>query len=312
MRQDVLNPIHLRTLSTILETGSFADAARRLGYTNSAVSQQIGALERRLKLSLFERDAHSVRPTEAALFLAHRSRRALSALEGLQDEMAQMQAGTLGRLRVGSFATASERLLPGALSIFCAAHPQVDVSLDEGEPVELLAALDAREIDVALCYRYSNSAVPRLDRCSAEVLLVEDLFLVRQSNQPWPRDPLPLTMVADERWVAPREGTAGSLMLRLLTSRSGFVPDVAYRSNNYSVIEGIVRAGLGIALLPALGHDNSDLLVAARIADLDSFREVLVITADETNRAIAASFTKALRKVSRDLAAEAPGIKAKQ
>ena len=308
VRHDILNPIHLRTMVAILESGSFADAARRLGYTNSAVSQQVSALERRLKVTLFERDAHSVRPTEAAVFLAQRSRRALSALDGLQDDMARLQSGALGRLRVGSFATASERLVPRALSVFRAAHPQVDVSLDKGEPAKLLAALDARELDVALCYRYSNSPIPRPAKCTVEVLLVEDLFLVRRANEPWPEDTVSMDALADERWVAPREGTAGSLMLRFLASKCGFVPDVAYRSNNYSVIEGIVEAGLGIALLPALGHDSSASLATARVSDLKPHREVLIVTSNETNQTVAASFSRAIRKVARQLVDVAPGI----
>jgi len=66
----MLNPVLLRTLTVVLRTSSFAEAARELGYTGSAVSQQIAALERSIRMQLFERSAHSIRPTPAAIMLA--------------------------------------------------------------------------------------------------------------------------------------------------------------------------------------------------------------------------------------------------
>ena len=66
----MLNPVHLKTLTVVLRFGSFADAARYMGYTSSAVSQQISALERQLKVRLFDRDARSIRPTSAAVEIA--------------------------------------------------------------------------------------------------------------------------------------------------------------------------------------------------------------------------------------------------
>src|SRR3981189_3516002 len=99
----MLNPVHLRTLTMVIRTGSFADAARRLGYTGSAVSQQIAALERAVKMPLFERDAHSVRPTPAGEFLAERAREALAALGSLEDDIRGMSQGSIGRLPLGAF-----------------------------------------------------------------------------------------------------------------------------------------------------------------------------------------------------------------
>ncbi len=76
----MLNPVHLQTLTAVIQSGSFADAARQLGYTGSAVSQQIAALERAVKMPLFERDARSVKPTPAGQFVAERSKEAIAAL----------------------------------------------------------------------------------------------------------------------------------------------------------------------------------------------------------------------------------------
>lgn len=111
----MLNPVHLRTLSVVLRTGSFAEAARRLGYTGSAVSQQISALERQLKTSLFERDAHSIRATPAAEFIASRSSAALGALEALEDDITQLMEGAVG----GSAWAVSPRLASGCCRRRC-------------------------------------------------------------------------------------------------------------------------------------------------------------------------------------------------
>ena len=108
----MLEPLHLRTLSTVLQTGSFAAAARRLGYTPSAVSQQIAALERAIRLPLFEREARSIRPTPAAAFLSTRGQEVLATLGALQDDLRGLADGSIGTVRLGSFPTAGEHLLP--------------------------------------------------------------------------------------------------------------------------------------------------------------------------------------------------------
>lgn len=83
----MLNTLHLRTLIVVLRTGSFAEAARQLGYTGSAVSQQMASLERAVKMSLFERDAHGIRPTPAAGFLAQRAQEVLAAVGTFEGEV---------------------------------------------------------------------------------------------------------------------------------------------------------------------------------------------------------------------------------
>ncbi len=118
----MLNPLHLRTLTTVLQTGSFAVAARRLGYTPSAVSQQIAALERAVRLPLFEREARIIRPTPAATFLATRGQEVLAALGALQDDVRGLADGAIGTIRLGSFPTASQHLLPAALAALAVSH----------------------------------------------------------------------------------------------------------------------------------------------------------------------------------------------
>ncbi|MEJ3657250.1 LysR family transcriptional regulator [Actinomycetes bacterium KLBMP 9759] len=253
----MLNPLHLRTLVEVVRTGSFAEAARRLGYTPSAVSQQIAGLERAVALPLFEREAHSVRATPAAELLAQRSQEVLASFGALEYEVEAIAAGRVGRLRLGSFPTASARVLPRGLAEFVRRHPAVEVRLDEGEPDELLPVLLSGDLDLALVYRYD--LVPRRwpSRLVETELLHERVLLLLPPAHPLAGRPVDLAELAGETWIASREGSAGATCLVRACSAAGFTPRVAFRSNDYDVVQGLVAAGLGIALVPELGHDAS-------------------------------------------------------
>lgn len=274
----MLNPVHLRTLVAVVRTGSFADAARQLGYTGSAVSQQVAALERTVKLPLFERAAHSIRPTPAAEFLAQRARDALATLTALEDDLGGMAQGSVGRLRIGSFPTASERLLPEALASFLLDRPSVEILLDEGEPDELIARLEDGELDIALVYRYD--LVPRAwpRALLARPLVDEELVLLLPAgHRLTEQTTVTLADLASEKWVSTREATAGATCLQRLCAAERFDPVVAVRSNDYDVIRGFVRSGLGIALVPALSHIPSEGVCSSTRLDLTVQRHVVLL-----------------------------------
>src|SRR6185437_11655028 len=245
----------LQTLRTVLATGSFAAAAAELNYTASAVSQQIAALERATGLVLFERSPHSVRPTEHARLLADRAGELLALWDGLDREVDAIARGELGRLRIGSFPTASARLLPAALAELVAARPAADIEVDEGELDALLPRLLTGELDLALAYRYQAVPAGWPSQLVETVLLRERLYLLVPDDHPLASgsDEARLTGLADSRWVAPLAGSPGALNLERLAARAGFSPRIGFRSNDYSVVHGLVAAGLGVALVPGLG-----------------------------------------------------------
>jgi DNA-binding transcriptional LysR family regulator len=306
----MLNPVHLRTLAMVLRTGSFAEAARRLGYTGSAVSQQVSILERQLRTALFERDAHSISPTPAAEFIAARSHAALGALQALEDDISLLLDGVVGRLRIGSFPTASERLLPEALSSFKAGHPGIDVQLDEAEPQELMPQLESREIDLAVIYRYNLVPKAWPKRVVTHPVLREELLVVRAGDTAEQPSEVDLGELAGETWVSTREGTSGAAVLRHLCGAQGFEPSVSYRSNNYSVTQGLVRAGLGIALVPALGYRPGPGLSAARLAGSPAFREILVASSPTAPPPVVDAFISSFRHVASRFARDAVGVAA--
>ncbi|MCW2742570.1 MAG: DNA-binding transcriptional regulator, LysR family [Blastococcus sp.] len=274
----MLNPLHLRALATVLETGSFAVAARQLGYTPSAVSQQIAALERATRLPLFEREARSIRPTPAAAFLAARGQEVLAVLGALQDDLRGLADGAVGTVRLGSFPTASEQLLPAALAGLAGSHPSVEVLLDEGEPVELIPRVQDGDLDVALVYGYTRLPARRPRALALTPLLREDLVLLLPTDHPFAAEEVRLEQLADAVWVTTRQGTAGATCLQRMCADAGFEPRIGYRSNDYAVIRGFVRSGLGIAFVPVLGHVPDLGVVSVRPAGMVVQRSVGVLT----------------------------------
>ncbi|WP_089950672.1 LysR family transcriptional regulator [Lentzea xinjiangensis] len=250
----MLNPVHLRTLVEVVKAGSFAGAARRLGYTSSAVSQQISAFERAVGVTLFEREAHSIRPTGAALLIADRGGELLAALDGFEHEVKAMVQGVRGRLRLGTFPTASSRVVPKALAKLSAERPDAEIRLDEAEPDDVLPLVLTGELDLALVYAYD--LVPRTwpQELTVLPLLDEFLLVMVQAGHPAARNDVRLEDLAAERWIASRDGTSGATCLTRLCAAAGFAPKIAFRSNDYEVVQSLVAAGVGVALVPALGY----------------------------------------------------------
>lgn len=255
----MLDPVHLRTLGAVLQHRSFAGAAADLRYTPSAVSQQMSALERSCGVALFERLPHGIVATGAAELLSARSADLLADLAAAERAITEVARGQSGVLRVGAFPTAGARLVPAALSAFTQERPDTDVQLEEGEPAALTSSLLAGTLDVALVYRYDLVPVDddarvtgvELLREQVRLLVHRDHSLARRASRDSPR-PVSILAVRDERWVAPLLGSPGAVSLYRRCAAAGFTPAVAFRSNDYSVVRGLVAAGLGVALVPDL------------------------------------------------------------
>jgi DNA-binding transcriptional LysR family regulator len=305
----MLNTLHLKTLSAVVRTGSFANAARLLGYTGSAVSQQIASLERSVKVPLFERRAHSIKPTPFAEILASRASDVLAALASLEEEVALMTVGELGRIRVGSFPTANEHLVPQMIRYFVNAHPRVDVQLDEGEPKEVMSLLQQGELDIALVYKYS--LVPHAWPSGLKLtrLLAEELILLLPKDHALARaGEIELSSLSNEVWISSREGTDGAACVERLCARAGFEPSIEYRSNDYDVVRQLVRSGLGVAVIPALGYSPAENLPsdgpsAHRLRGVSDVRRVYAVHSSRPVNPAVVLAVNALQIASRQLAA---------
>ena len=133
----MLNVQRLRVLREVLAQGSFSEAASALNYTQSAVSQAIATLEAEAGVPLLERDRRGVRPTTAGERLNEHGVRILTQLDAAEAELGAIAGVRGGELRMASFPTAGATLMPLAIASFRSAHPEVTLSLIEGEPEEL-------------------------------------------------------------------------------------------------------------------------------------------------------------------------------
>lgn len=272
----MLNPVHVRTLSEVLATGSLSEAAQRLGYTASAVSQQISALERATGLVLFERGARAIHPTRAAVVLGERCGQVLDQLSALEREVSALAAGESGLVRVGTFPTAGKTLVPWALARFVQQRPGAEVSLEEGEPDELLPQLLSDTLDLALVYAYD--LVPRAfpGQLTVDELVREPLrVLLPPAHPARGADSVALADLADATWISSREETAGAGSLGLLCAQAGFAPRIAFRTNDYGAVGELVAAGLGVALVPELAVE--DRATALPLAGEGTVRRILAV-----------------------------------
>ena len=259
----MLNPVHLQTLQVVVGTGSFASAARELGYTSSAVSQQMEALERGTGLTLFERGARGVQITAPARLLAERAGRVLADLQELDADARAISAGRTGRLKVGCFPTAGTRILPAALSVLRSTHAGVEVSLRIAEPIETLAMVESGELDLAFGYEYAALARSWPANLVREALLIEDLVFLSQLGTVVEDTEAIAAGFADADWITSGSGTAGESTTYRICADLGFVPNVGLRTEYYDLITEFVAAGLGVAIVPALGvvsHDRVNTL----------------------------------------------------
>jgi len=279
----VLNPIHLHTLRVCVRTGSFAEAARELGYTSSAVSQQMFQLERSVGAALFERSARSVRPTAVAERLAERSGAALGALSTLEREARAMVRGEAGTLRLASFATANARIVPTALAAVVARRPNSEVQLDEGEPDEVLDGVLEGTLDAAVVFDYDLD--PRdwpVELHRAELLAEPFALAVAPEHRlggcigGTGTPELDLAHAAEETWICTRADTAGARSLARLAAEAGFTPRIVFRSNDYGVIRELVARQLGVAMLPALAWPDNGVRTL-RLTGRQPYRRVLVL-----------------------------------
>lgn len=298
----MLQIAQLRALREVLDSGSFAAAGERLGLTASAVSQQISSLERSLGLTLFDRKARAIRARAAAVTLGIRAESVLTQLGILEREARAIAAGARGVVRIGTFPTASARLLPGALARLADRRTGIDVLLDEEEPEELLRRVQSGALDLALVYRYDALPAHWLAGTAHLPLLHESLILLSPTRGPQLRPDL--SNGSEMSWVASREQTPGARCLETLCNQAGFSPRVTYRSNDYDVVRGLVGAGLGAAVIPALAYAE---VPATRMMPLtldNAVRTVFLIRRDSDTNPLLETVIHTFRQAARSLTSD--------
>jgi molybdate transport repressor ModE-like protein len=256
---------HLAALAAVVEEGSFARAAARLGYTQSALSQQIRALERIVGMRLLERRSgrSPLGPTGAGALLLRHADRILASLQAAEADLEALREGTAGRLRVGTFQTVGTGLLPTLLARFAVEHPELELSLVEAVTTEALIELvETGGVDVSFIVLPAGA-----EPLASEPLMDDPWMLVVPVGSPLagraariaPSDVADLTLVA-YKYALPYNPEAH---LRLV----GVEPRVLLRTDETATVLGLVAAGVASAILPWLVVDPADARISATRID---------------------------------------------
>jgi DNA-binding transcriptional LysR family regulator len=250
----MLNVGRLNVFREVIEQGSFSEAADSLSYSQSAVSQAIATLEGEAGTALVERSRGGVRPTAAGAALAGHLGGILGQIESAEREVAAIAAGRGGRLRTASFPSAGASLMPAAIAGFRASHPGVELTLAEGEPEEIGPRLRAGEFDLVLLYEFEETG-ERLAAGMRRFELLDDplhLALPADHRLAKRRKPPRLADLAGESFVQTSAATPCARHVVRSCHVAGFEPRVSFESDDYATVQGLVAAGVGVALIPQL------------------------------------------------------------
>ena len=248
---------HLAALKAVAEEGSFRGAAERLGYTQSAISQQIATLERLVGAKLIERPGgpRAVSLTEAGQLVLRHAEAITARLKAAEADVAALVDGGAGRLRVGTFQSAGARIVPSLLRRFGAAWPGVEVQLEESaSDAVLLDAVERGDLDLSF-------VMPPLREGPFEfVELMRDpwvLLVPKDSPLATRDDTLTLREVAELPLIAPRL-CASLVQIHAHFRTRGLEPNYTYHLDENNIVHGMVAAGAGVALIPELAVDPND------------------------------------------------------
>ncbi|MCN9241467.1 LysR family transcriptional regulator [Streptomyces sp. RY43-2] len=247
---------HLRVLRAVAASGSFSAAARELGCTQPAVSQQMKALETSVGTPLLIRSGREMRLTQAGEALVRHATGILAGLTAAEEEVAAIAGLRAGRVRLVSFPSGSSTLVPTALAALRAAHPGTRVSLEEAEPPESVEKLRAGDCDVALAFRYEGAAgVEEWDDLIVRPLLSDRLVaLVPERHRLARAESVAIGDLARESWIAGCSRCRGQLVQ--VCESAGFSPRIDFATDDFPAVAGLVAAGLGVAVLPQLAIES--------------------------------------------------------
>jgi DNA-binding transcriptional LysR family regulator len=248
----MLSVQRLRVLREVIAQGSFSEAASALNYTQSAVSQAIATLESEAGLPLLDRDRRGVRPTTAGERLNEHAGRILAQLDAAEMELGAIAGIRGGELRMASFPTAGATLMPLAIASFRSMHPDVILSLIEGEPEELIPRLRDGEFDLGLIFEFEGTG--QLGPGLRGAPLFEDpmKLALPKGHRLARKEQISLGDLSEEAWVQTSEASACARHVVRICRAAGFEPKVSFESDDYLTVQGLVAAGVGVALIPQL------------------------------------------------------------
>jgi molybdate transport repressor ModE-like protein len=256
---------HIVALKAIAEHGTFGRAAKSLGYTQSAISQQIATLERIVGQRLIERPGgpRPVSLMEAGELLLRHADAIAARLQAAQADLAALDAGDVGPLRIGTYQSVGAKVLPGLLREFAEQWPKVEITLRESADDQELARLVERgELDLTFVVLPLGPGP-----CETVELFRDPYVLVVPTGSPLAGRDRPPTLreVVEHPLISYRTCRTTQRVEERLR-QAGRDPQIVFRSDDNGTVQGLVAAGVGIAIMPRLTVDETD--PAIEVVDL--------------------------------------------
>lgn len=294
----MLDLYRLRTLQAVALHGSVSAAAEALYLTASAVSQQLGKLEREVGQQLLERQGRGIRLTAAAELLVGHTEHILSLVEEAEADLETKRGVVHGSLTVGAFATAARDLIPPTLRALRTTYPALSLGLREMEPDQALLLVSRGSLDVAIVVSWSNAPLAIPEQLAREHLFDDQADLALPADHPLAsRSSVDLEELADQDWISWSRGSICHDWLVQTLRNLGTEPRIAHTAMEHATQLALVGAGLGAAVIPRLGRGSIPSTVRLMQMSSPLVRPIFAVwPKGSTRRPAVAAFIDALRE----------------
>ena len=296
----MLDPLRLAMLRELALRGTIAAVAQAMGYTPSAVSQQLATLEREAGVALTTRSGRGLVLTPAGARLATHAQAVLDAIEAAQSSLSHYQEELDGSVKIAVFQSAALSLVPAAIARLAQDHPALRVSVVHAEPASALADTWARDVDLVIAEEYPHHAAPHYPGLLRSDLLRDEIRLCALG--PW-AGANALEDLAQAPWIMEPEGTATRHFAEQACRLAGFEPDLRYVSADLHTHATFIEQGIAVGFLPGLMWHQGRLANHAKPLDPPAWRTVF--TAMRQSSALDRS-VQAVKTALEDAAARIP------
>jgi DNA-binding transcriptional LysR family regulator len=269
----------LASLRAVSTHGSVIAAADVLGFTPSAVSQQVKRLERQAGVPLLERVGRGVMLTSHGRHLVEAGARLLTDLEAIEAGLHQQAEAVAGHLRVVAFSTAMRGLVAPAVADLLDAHPDLTIGLSEREPWETIDLVASGQCEIGIVHRWGDVPLAIPDHLSRTSIASDEAeVIVHRTHRLAGRSRITPSDLVDEAWIATPEGTICRQWLTRMYDGTGRLPRITHQGMEFDSHLALVKARLGIALVPRLGRQPlGDDLVALPVHDPVPTRDIIAL-----------------------------------
>ncbi|MGO1496239.1 LysR family transcriptional regulator [Agrococcus casei] len=303
----MLNPIHLRTLVEVVRLGSFANAANRLGYSPSAVSQQMSALEQACGVPLFARTGRSVNPTEAALAMARRAEPLFTELDAVLDSAHEAHAPADERLSVTMYASLAQAVLPSVFNDAKTAASGLRIKVSVQNPSSSIRALTHGDSpDIAFVYRYAGGLTWPATVTDVD-FGVDPYRIIVPKAWSLPRT-VDTELLSELPWVLHQPGTSDASTIAGTFRAAGVHPRVVAYADHFDVQLSLVTSGAAAAFVPGVvAASIPDSLCIVEAQGMALSRDVHALIASSAPERATRTFLEATRRALEPSAAVSLG-----